>query len=149
MQIMTNSGWIYNGIIYELPADVTHKELYGFVYEIRNLDTDKKYIGKKLFWSMKTRQVKKKKKRKRVESDWKSYYGSSKLLCEDIALMGAERFQRTILYLCKSKSECSYLELKEQINRDVLLRDDYYNRWVQVKVRKDHIKGLHKNENML
>ena len=56
---------------------------YGFVYLITNLENNRKYIGKKLLKRSKTRQVKGKKKRTLVESDWKEYYGSNKELMED------------------------------------------------------------------
>jgi hypothetical protein len=35
---------------------------YGFVYQITNLTNGRKYIGKKFFYSAKTKQVKGKKK---------------------------------------------------------------------------------------
>ena len=60
--------WIYNGKPYDL-GEQTHKEVYGFVYLITDTLTNKQYVGKKLFWSSKTKQVKGKKKRLKVESD--------------------------------------------------------------------------------
>jgi hypothetical protein len=57
--------WIYNGKPYEL-GEQTHKEVYGFVYLITDLKTNKQYVGKKLFWSSRTKQVKGKKKRLKV-----------------------------------------------------------------------------------
>lgn len=133
--------WLLEGKVYE-PEILDPKEIYGFVYEIENLKTGKKYIGKKFFWAMKTRQVKKKKKRYKAESDWKDYHGSSEELKNDVEKYGSDSFKRTILHICKTKAECSYLELKEQIIRNALLRDDYYNAWIQVKVRKAHLKTL-------
>ena len=50
---------------------------YGFVYRITNNFTGKMYIGKKFFYSSKTKQVKGKKKKIKVFSDWQSYYGSN------------------------------------------------------------------------
>jgi len=91
---------------------------------------------------MKSRQVNKKKKRYKAESDWKDYYGSSEELRKDIEEFGIDSFKRTIIHICKTKAECAYLELKEQIIRDALIRDDYYNAWIQVKVRKAHLKSL-------
>lgn len=135
------SGWLYNGQEYD-PGELDPKKVYGFVYLIENLDTGKKYIGKKFLFSSKTRQVNKKKKRYKVESDWKDYYGSSELLLEDVALRGKDRFRRTILHLCASKAECGYLEAYEQFTRNVLLSDEYYNSWISVRVRQAHLKGL-------
>ena len=135
--------WLLKDTIYS-PEELNDKEVYGFVYLIENLTNGRKYIGKKFFWSAKTKQVNKKKKRYKVESDWKDYYGSSAELGIEIANIGKESFKRTILHLCKTKAECAYLELKEQIERDVLLSDEYYNAWIQVKVRKSHLKHLKK-----
>jgi putative NIF3 family GTP cyclohydrolase 1 type 2 len=104
------------------------------------LQTGKQYIGKKLFWFKKTKILKKKKVRYLGESDWKSYYGSSIALNKDVELLGEGAFKREILHLCKSKGECSYLETKEQIQRDVLLNPDlYYNDWVICRVHRKHI----------
>jgi hypothetical protein len=115
---------------------------YGFVYKITNLTNNKKYIGKKLFYFAKTKQVKGKKKRFKVPSDWQTYYGSSDSLTKDVLSLGQENFKREILHLCKSKGECGYLEAKEQFLNNVLESDDYYNSWIMVRVRKSHIKDL-------
>jgi len=112
----------------------------GFVYEITNLISNRKYIGKKLFHSARTKQVKGKKKRYKVASDWQDYYGSNEELKTDVIELGKENFKRTILHLCKSKGECSYLEAKEQFSRNVMESDEYYNTWIMVRVRKSHIK---------
>ena len=115
---------------------------YGFVYLIINQTNGMKYIGKKLFYSAKTKQVKGKKKRYKVPSNWQTYYGSNDILNKDVLQYGQENFERKILHLCKSKGECSYLEAKEQFNRSVLEGDEFYNTWIMVRVRKSHIKGL-------
>jgi len=115
---------------------------YGFVYLITNRLTGRKYIGKKFFYSSKTKVVKGKKKRFKVSSDWKTYYGSSAEVTKDVLQLGQENFDREIIYLCKSKGECGYLEAKEQFVKGALESDDYYNTWIMVRVRKSHIKGL-------
>ena len=38
------------------------------------------------------------------------------------------------LYYCASKSECSYIEAREQFSRQVLESTDYYNGHIQVRV---------------
>ena len=115
---------------------------YGFVYIITNLSNNKKYIGKKFFYSSKTKQVKGKKKKIKVSSDWENYYGSNSELQNEVEKLGKEMFKREIIHLCKSKGVCGYLEAKEQFNRNVLESDDYYNTWIMVRVRKSHIKGI-------
>lgn len=114
----------------------------GFVYLLTD-QNDKKYVGKKLFVSKRKLPPLKGKTRRRTkitESDWKTYYGSSE---EVQSLMeSGTLFKREILHLCKTKGELSYMELKEQMVRQVLLRDDYYNGIIQVKIHKSHVKGI-------
>ena len=116
------------------------EQYYGFVYRITNLTNNKKYIGKKFFYASKTKQVKKKKKRYKAESDWKTYYGSNDALNQDVLTLGKQNFKREILRLCKTKGTCNYYEAREQFVLDVLKDPDYYNIWIQVKVHKSHIK---------
>jgi len=111
----------------------------GFVYKIINKLNGKYYIGKKFFWSKKTLKPLKGKKRKRrfiVESDWKTYWGSSKKLLEDIDTYGEESFTKEILLLCKTKFECSYYELKYQMDNEVLFDTNSYNGIINVRLRK-------------
>jgi hypothetical protein len=131
--------WLYEGQPFD--SDMIG-DYVGFVYLITNLDNDKKYIGKKWFWSTKKLPPLKGKKRKRTvvkESDWKQYYGSSeevKLLLEQ---HGKDNFKREILRLCKTKGECTYYEAKLQFDFDVLLRDDYYNEFIGCKIHSKHL----------
>jgi hypothetical protein len=137
-------NWEYN------KKDFTETDIgdnYGFVYIITNEKTGKKYIGKKFFYSMKTKVIKGKKKRYKIASDWQTYYGSNTELQNDVKLHGMELFKREIIHLCKSKGECGYLEAKEQFERSVLESNDYYNTWIMVRVRKSHIKAF--NERVL
>ena len=115
---------------------------YGFVYQITNVVSGRKYIGKKFFYSARTKQVKGKKKRIKVSSDWQTYYGSSAELTKDVLSLGNEKFTREIIHLCLSKGDCGYLEAKEQFVRGALESNDYYNTWIMVRVRKSHLKGI-------
>jgi Putative endonuclease segE, GIY-YIG domain len=136
--------WIYQGQTVEvLPEDCV-----GFVYIITNLTNDRKYIGKKLAKFSKTTYKtvklkngtkKKKKIRNKIDSDWQEYYGSSTELLNDIKQIGTEHFKREILFYCKSKSECSYIEAREQFTRKVLESTEYYNNNIQVRVHGSHI----------
>jgi len=143
-------SWYYeNQLITELPEDCI-----GFVYNITNIITGRMYIGKKLAKFSKTTYKtvklkngtkKKKKIRSKIDSDWQEYYGSSPELGKDVTQLGTENFRREILYYCKSKSECSYIEAREQFSRRVLESDDYYNGHIQVRVHGSHIKGKQLN----
>jgi len=117
-------------------------EFIGFVYLITEKDTDMKYIGKKLFWNKQSKIVKGRKNRKisKVESNWRNYYGSSLLLQEEVKIKGEDNYHREILRLCKTKGECSYYEAKAQFDNNVLLRDDYYNKYIQCRINASHLK---------
>nr|NDG06051.1 hypothetical protein [Oxalobacteraceae bacterium] len=134
--------WTYQGNpVEQLPEDCA-----GFVYIITNLQSQRKYIGKKLAKFRKTRQrvvkfkngnKRKRKIRTQVESDWRDYWGSSPELSRDIQLLGNQNFSREILRFCKSKTELSYFEAKYQIDNDVLLDETkWYNGWVSVRARR-------------
>lgn len=138
---MTTATWMMNGKEYIL-GELTWKEVYGFVYLITCNLTGKQYIGKKFFWSMKTKVIKGKKKRLKIESDWKTYFGSNKVLVEDVKIHGGDNYTREILHLCKTKGVCNYLEAHEQFSRNVLIGEQYYNEWILVKVHRSHIKSL-------
>jgi hypothetical protein len=115
---------------------------FGFVYQIENTITGRKYIGRKYFTCAGYKQVNGKRKKIRKPSDWQTYYGSNETLKEDVSILGEDKFVRTILHLCKTKSECSYLETSEIFKRDALLSSQYYNDWVQCKIRRAHLKQL-------
>ena len=121
-------------------GDEDIQEYIGFVYRITNLTNQKSYIGKKLFKSTRTKTVKGKRKKVKLDSGWRDYYGSNALLKQDVDSLGPENFRRDILHLCKSKGTANYLEMKEQIDRRVLESDQWYNDWIMVKVHRSHIK---------
>jgi len=137
--------WTFQGnTVEELPEDCI-----GFVYMIVNNISGKKYIGKKLAKFSKTTYKtvklkngtkKKKKIRSKIDSDWQTYYGSNDQLNKDVAALGQDNFTREILFYCKSKAECSYIEAREQFTHRVLESADYYNGHIQVRVHGSHIK---------
>jgi hypothetical protein len=138
--------WTYNNsIVEELPDDCV-----GFVYLITNKSNSRMYVGKKLSKFSKTTYkmvkqkngIKKRKKiRSKIDSDWLEYYGSSIELNKDVESLGKDNFVREILFFCKSKAECSYIEAREQYSRKVLESDDYYNGQISCRIHKSHIKG--------
>ena len=138
--------WYYqNNPVEELPEDCV-----GFVYLITNKATSRMYVGKKLAKFSKTTYKiikqkngtkKKKKIRSKIDSDWLEYYGSSIDLYKDVELLGRDNFTREILFFCKSKAECSYIEAREQFARKVLESDDFYNGQISVRVHGSHIKN--------
>lgn len=129
--------WLYN----DNPIDEeTLNEYVAFVYIIINLTNGKRYIGKKLLKSKRTKMVNGKKKKLIVDSDWKKYWGSNKILQQDVKDLGENKFKREILRFCKSKGEANYYEAKYQFDHSVLLSDGYYNDWIIVKVARSHVK---------
>lgn len=115
--------WTYNNIEVTEPPN----NYISFVYLITrtNLNEDEispiYYIGKKNFFNSKG-----------LETDWEDYYGSSEWLLSDVKKYGKESFKREIIHFCESTHQATYLELKEQINNNVLYVDEngyslYYN----------------------
>jgi hypothetical protein len=128
---MDTGHWLINEDVY------MHENMFGFIYEITNKVNGKKYIGKKQCVRKIKRKPLKGKTRNRIdqkESDWKTYTSSSKELNEDIQKYGKENFEFRILKICGSKWELGYEEIKEQIARDVLKKDDYYNGIINVRI---------------
>jgi hypothetical protein len=129
--------WLLNGEEFSQIGDHV-----GFVYKITCLANNKAYIGKKLFHFTKTKQVKGKKKKYKVESDWKDYYGSNDLLLEHVELFGPKKFRREILRLCISKGEMTYFEAKFQFEFGVLESEKWYNGHIMARVHRKHLTYL-------
>lgn len=132
--------WMYNSEVFESNHIQDH---FGFVYLIYCRETDRRYIGRKYFWSF--TKPKGKSRRVKSESNWKNYYGSCPELKTDVNLWGKTSFDRTILSLHKTKGECNYEETKQLFLNDVLKeslddgRPAYYNSNILGRyMRKDY-----------
>ena len=139
-------SWLYE----QKQIETLPEDCVGFVYLITNNITGRKYIGKKLAKFSKTSyrvvklkngNKKKKRIRSKIDSDWQQYYGSNDQLNRDILALGADNFTREILFYCRSKAECSYVEAREQFNHRVLESDDYYNGQIVCRIHGSHIKN--------
>lgn len=139
--------WIYKGE----PVEEIDEKYTGFVYIITNLVTGKAYIGKKLSKFSKTTvktvtlkngNKKKKKIRSKIDSDWKTYWSSSKEVQDDVKTLGEDKFKREILMFCLSKGTASYFEAKFQMQNEVLENPDkWYNGIINCRVHRSHIKN--------
>ncbi len=135
--------WQYNGEIFE-----SHhiQDYFGFVYRISCSKNERKYVGRKYFWSFRTPPGKK--RRVKQESDWKKYYGSCPELKDDVKKYGKEFFSREIISLHKTKGGCNYEETKQLFLNNVLVESldtgepAYYNSNILGRyMRKDYFYG--------
>ena len=118
---------------------------FGFVYKITNKTSGRMYIGKKQCLTTRKKQPLKGKKNKRhvtVETDWRTYTSSSRQLNEDIEKLGKGSFTFEILMFGSSKWQLSYEEAKIQFEEEVLLRDEYYNDIINIRLRGKREKTL-------
>lgn len=111
--------WLYLGEEITSPPP----DMLGFVYMITNMKEGKFYIGKKIFYHGKK------------ESDWRTYWGSSNRLHEDLARLGHGNFRREIIELCGSKSHMQYAETKAHFDRGVLFEEAYYNQMISCRIK--------------
>ena len=123
----------------------------GFIYKITNRKTGKLYIGRKSLYSNVRKKLTKKelaeytgpgrkpvKKLVTTESNWLEYWGSSKVLLEEVKQNGTEDFQREILKFCYNKKQLTYWEIHYQCVENVLLTENSYNDNISSKFfRKD------------
>lgn len=133
--------WTYKGEVF---TEDMVCDMVGFVYIITNLSNGMKYIGQKKFGSRR-KVVRKGKRTKRVykASDWQTYFGSNLELQKDVEVLGEKHFTREILYLCESKAEMNYRELKEQMDRDVLLKPhEYYNAYAGGRISRKQLTSM-------
>lgn len=130
-----NCKLIKKGKVSSIEEIPDYQNLVGFVYKITNTLTGKFYIGKKDFYHLRKTKISKREKtttgtrktfkRTIKESDWLSYYGSSKDLKDDVLKFGSQNFKREILEFCCTKKYLSYCEVKHQFLNDVLSNNSY------------------------
>jgi len=147
--------WFYkNTTVLETPEQYT-----GFVYIIKERKSPYNYyVGRKTFWTTEKKSPTKYKRKdgkylkdknnkrilntrttkthKKVESDWKDYWGSSDKFLEYIEEKGKEHFVRQILYLCEGKFWEAYYEAKTQFDMDVLFDDNSFNGIINCRIGK-------------
>lgn len=134
--------WLFNG---EPFLDCKHYA--GFVYEITDTETGKKYIGKKFFWSH--RKLRGKTRRSTIESDWRKYYSSSEIIKQLVKESGVMRFKRRIISLHELTRDVNYTEVKLQYILGVLEQENeqgemlYYNGNISGKYQSHLVKGLY------
>lgn len=109
------------------PINFDPNQYIGFIYQITNKVTGKKYIGRKQLHSKQRKQVKlvsdpnrTKTQIKTKQSDWKTYTGSSRQLNEEIAALGKHKFIFEILSLHKSLSSLNYAEVYMLVTSNAL-----------------------------
>tara|TARA_Y100001963_G_scaffold44807_1_gene62913 strand:+ start:67 stop:531 length:465 start_codon:yes stop_codon:yes gene_type:complete len=136
------NAWTYQGTAFT-SDDIN--DFFGFVYCITNLQSGRKYIGRKYF--SQRRKPRGSKRRVTSESDWKKYYGSSDELKTDRKLLGNTCFKREILSLHTTKGQVNFEETKQLFLHNVLTETVdgktplYYNSNILGRyMRKDYFK---------
>ena len=136
------NAWTYQGTTFT-SDDIN--DFFGFVYCITNLQSGRKYIGRKYF--SQRRKPRGSKRRVTSESDWKKYYGSSDELKTDRKLLGNTCFKREILSLHTTKGQVNFEETKQLFLHNVLTETVdgktplYYNSNILGRyMRKDYFK---------
>lgn len=130
---MDSGHWKFPNNVMSIPEDGI-----GFIYIITNLLTNRKYIGKKLLINKKKRKPLKGRvnaRRYKVESDWKTYTGSSPNLNEDVEKLGKDKFLFEILSFQPSKLLLAYWETKTIVDRNALFDNSYYNEVLNLRIR--------------
>ena len=114
---------------WEYHKEFDKKNNFGFVYRITNKKTKKAYIGCKQYYVTR--------KGKKVESNWRTYTGSSKYLNEDIKKLGKKHFRFQVIGQYKNKRSLRYYECYFQMIYKVLTaklegtdEPAYYNNYV-------------------
>jgi len=120
------------------------EDYLGFVYMVTNRETQEYYIGQKKFWTFKRLKPLKGKKRGRkvrVESNWRTYNTSSGKL-KDADLNDPEKFEKAIISCHKSKSMMNLVEF-DYIYHDLVILPDSkcLNRMLNIRLNIDKLKS--------
>jgi len=138
--MLTLPTWVYNSKPITNLNDFP-KDTFGFIYIVKNNDTNKSYIGKKVLYHNKKVKLGKKEvaeltgvgrkpttKIVTKESDWESYYGSNKEVMQLIKDGKQDLFTRTIIKLAPNKKLLTYYETQALFTYKVLEHpESFYN----------------------
>ena len=138
--MLTLPTWVYNSKPITNLNDFP-KDTFGFIYIVKNNDTNKSYIGKKVLYHNKKVKLGKKEvaeltgvgrkpttKIVTKESDWESYYGSNKEVMQLIKDGKQDLFTRTIIKLASNKKLLTYYETQALFTYKVLEHpESFYN----------------------
>ena len=141
--------WLLEGKPWNPDYEEIPKEYVGFVYQITDNETGEIYIGQKRLHKPKTLPKTKTRKRRVktiVESDWRNYWSSNDVIKERVAGGDTDRYTREILRFGYSKGDLSYLEMLEQVKRNVLLDPKYLNGIINVRIHQKHLSDKLKEE---
>lgn len=126
------------------------REYAGFIYQITNLISGKRYVGRKYFFHTHAKKQKKPTGRVAVkvfESNWKAYTSSSRNVNHDIRALGAENFRFEILECLKSRRALIEREVDLMLELDVMnarLQDGeyaFYNETINAKTYRPKRRG--------
>jgi hypothetical protein len=138
--MLTLPTWVYNSKPITNLNDFP-KDTFGFIYIVKNTDTNKSYIGKKVLYHNKKVKLGKKEvaeltgvgrkpttKIVTKESDWETYYGSNKEVMQLIKEGKQSLFTRTIIKLAPNKKLLTYYETQALFTYKVLEHpESFYN----------------------
>lgn len=139
---MSDKWFMYDGksVVEYVTVENFPPGCIGFVYKITNIKTGKFYIGRKSLFSNVRKKLTKKeiaehkgpgkkptKKLVTTESNWVNYWGSNKVILEEIKAEGTKDFRKEILKFCFNKKQLTYWEVHYQCINGVLLTDKSYN----------------------
>ena len=125
--MLTLPTWVYNSKPITNLNDFP-KDTFGFIYIVKNNDTNKSYIGKKEVAELTGVGRKPTTKIVTKESDWETYYGSNKEVMQLIKDGKQDLFTRTIIKLAPNKKLLTYYETQALFTYKVLEHpESFYN----------------------